>query len=384
MSARRLSARSSAVERHSYKVRVGGSNPPGRKSKMKTCQVCKKEKTFLNQTLKICLDCIRERAEKIFPFVEKAHQTVREKYNLPPFPPRTKGGIKCNLCQNQCQIGPGEKGYCGLRENKNNKLESKADANFGLLDYYFDPIPTNCCASWFCEASNFAPKKKNLAVFFYGCGFDCLFCQNYNHKLINLAPKVSAKELFEKALDPTVYCVCFFGGSPESQLPFVINFSQKILKKKKVRICLEWNGIGNENLVRKIADLVLKSRGIIKFDLKAFDENLSFALSGVSNKKAYENFEMIAKEFLPKANYPLLTATTLLVPGYVDKFEVEKIAKFVASLDRKIPYSLLVFFPAFYMEDLPITPKDWALECLEVAKKYLENVNLGNKHLLFL
>jgi len=91
---------------------------------------------------------------------------------------------------------------------------------------------------------------------------------------------------------------------------------------------------------------------------------------------------MIAKEFLPKADYPMLTATTLLVPGYVDKIEIENIAKFIASLNPEIPYSLLAFFPAFQMIDLPITPRDWAFECLKIAKKYLKNVNLGNIHLL--
>ena len=349
---------------------------------MGICQICKKENPFLSKNLKICLDCIRERPRLALPFIERAHLEVRKKYNLPAFPPKTKGGIKCNICQNQCQIGEGERGYCGLREKKDGKLESRVSSDLALLYAYYDSLPTNCCASWFCPGSTEGRGKNNLSIFFYGCNFDCLFCQNYSHKLIDQAPKVKVDELLTKALDSSVYCLCFFGGSPEPQLPFIINFSQKILKIRKIRICFEWNGMGNKNLVKKVAEISLKSGGIIKFDLKSFNKNLSFALSGVSNKRAFENFKMIAKEFLPKANYPLLTATTLLVPGYVDKIEVEKIAKFIASLSPEIPYSLLVFFPAFYMVDLPITPKDWAFECFEVAKKYLKNVNLGNIHLL--
>jgi hypothetical protein len=34
------------------------------------------------------------------------------------------------------------------------------------------------------------------------------------------------------------------------------------------------------------------------------------------------------------------------------------------------------------MNDLPITPSNEAFKCLEIAKRYLKNVNLGNKHLL--
>ena len=349
---------------------------------MGICKICKKEKPFLSKNLGICLDCIRKKSKSAFLFIKKAHQKAREKYSLPPFPPKTKGGIKCNLCANECQMGKDQISYCGLRKNENGKLKSKVNENFGLLYSYFDPLPTNCCASWFCPGSIEGRGKNNLAVFFYGCSFDCLFCQNASHKLIHEAPRISVDNLLEKAITPSVYCVCFFGGSPEPQLPFAINFSEKLLRKRKVRICFEWNGGGNKNLVKKAAEIALKSGGIIKFDLKAFDENLSFALSGVSNKRTYENFETIAKEFLPKAKHQMLTATTLLVPGYVDKIEVEKIAKFIAKLNPEIPYSLLVFFPAFQMIDLPITPKEWAFECLETAQKYLKNVHLGNKHLL--
>jgi len=34
------------------------------------------------------------------------------------------------------------------------------------------------------------------------------------------------------------------------------------------------------------------------------------------------------------------------------------------------------------MNHLAITPKGWALEGYNSAKKYLKNVNLGNNHLL--
>ncbi|MCJ7456561.1 radical SAM protein, partial [Candidatus Bathyarchaeota archaeon] len=75
---------------------------------------------------------------------------------------------------------------------------------------------------------------------------------------------------------------------------------------------------------------------------------------------------------------PLLTATTLLVPGYVDVLEVEKIAIFLADLDRKIPYSLLVFHPDFMMSDLPVTPYRQVQDCYRAAKKHLASVNIGN------
>ena len=79
---------------------------------------------------------------------------------------------------------------------------------------------------------------------------------------------------------------------------------------------------------------------------------------------------------------PVLTASTLLVPGYVDEEEVEQIAKFIAEINPAIPYSLLAFYPCYVIDDLPTTSRKLAYKCYERAKKHLENVRIGNVHLL--
>lgn len=69
--------------------------------------------------------------------------------------------------------------------------------------------------------------------------------------------------------------------------------------------------------------------------------------------------------------------------GYVDVIEVANIARFIASIDIDIPYSLLAFHPQFYMSDLPLTSKTHADECLHAARESgLRNVRIGNVHLL--
>lgn len=367
--------------------------------KEKECKLCGRRAQSISAALGACIDCIRGRPEDSLPLVMEAHGSIRAFYGLPPQPPRSSGGIPCNICANECIIGNGEKGFCGLRKNENGKLVSLSTADRGLLYYYDDPHVTNCCSAWFCPAGTGAgyPKfaqtpraevgYKNLAVFFYGCNFDCLFCQNASHKELDRAPSVPSIELSRAVKNDDKYsCVCFFGGSPEPQLPFAVNASKRMREedpRRILRICFEWNGCGNEKLVRQAAELSLESGGNIKFDLKCFDETLSLALSGVANKRAYENFELIAREFYPeRKGLPVLTATTLLVPGYVDELEVKRIAEFIASLNPEIPYSLLVFHPDFAMRDLPVTPKEQAFKCYRTAKKLLKNVNIGNLHLL--
>ena len=79
---------------------------------------------------------------------------------------------------------------------------------------------------------------------------------------------------------------------------------------------------------------------------------------------------------------PILTASTLLVPGYVDTEEVRNLASFIAEVDPRIPYTLLAFYPQYMMLDLPPTGKELDVKCQDVAEKYLENVRIGNIHLL--
>lgn len=340
----------------------------GRKAK---CQICNKESEFISDALKVCLSCIRKKPEEAKKITKNIHKKIREEFNLPGEPPKDKNGMHCKICANECKIGNGNIGYCGLRKNVNGKLVT----NEGILHTYYDPIPTNCCASWFCPESK--QRGLSLAVFPFGCTFDCVFCQNWEHKFIERGNHLTIEHLVRPAKDAR--CICYFGGTPEPQLPFLLRATHKILENVDVNICWEWNGTGNPGLVRKAAEYSYKTNGTIKFDLKAFDSNLHMCLTGRPNKRTLNNFQMIAEDFKKK---DLLTATTLLVPGYIDKEEVEKIARFISNLDSDIPYSLLGFHPDFKMIDMPITTKKQAEECYQAAKKYLNRVNIGNKHLL--
>lgn len=365
--------------------RMLGSWLRSSKNRSLTCKLCGAKPSLIASRLGLCLKCAREGGEEAVKIALEAHSKIRASLNLPEKVPKEPKGVKCNLCSNECIIPEGGYGYCGLRRNAGGRLEHIAGIETGLLYAYYDPLPTNCCAAWFCPGSR--EHGYNLAVFFYGCNFNCLFCQNYSHKRIIEASSLTVKELALKAT-LNVKCICYFGGSPEPQLPFALKTSQEVLLKtaregRSLMICWEWNGCGNKELVRKAAELSLTSGGNVKFDLKAWSPTLSIALSGVENSRAYENFTMIFKEFYNRRPQdPVLTATTLLVPGYVGEDEVDSIASFIADLSPSIPYSLLIFYGCFAMNDLPITPLSQVIACYRSAKKHLENIHVGNLHLI--
>jgi pyruvate formate lyase activating enzyme len=324
-----------------------------------------------------CVNCLRNTSSKD-SFID-VHSQVRDKYGLPQFPPRCKTGIQCSFCANSCQLAEGFTGYCGLHKNKEGRLVHLFPKNAAKASMYLDLLPTNCCASWFCRGS--AEPGFNLAVFLYGCNFNCLFCQNASHKNLFEAPYITQDEMVKAALENKVRCVCFFGGSPEPQLPFTLKIARRIIAESNntKHICWEWNGCGNPKLVKKAAEIAAESGGTIKFDLKAFHPHIVQTLCGVDNKQSFENFKMLAYDVSCRKT---LTATTLLVPYYVDQNEIKAIVKYIAEFDPDIPYSLLVFHPDFYLSDLPVTPRNQVDSCYSVASQYLRKVNIGNKYLI--
>ncbi|MFQ6121487.1 MAG: radical SAM protein [Dehalococcoidales bacterium] len=364
---------------------------------MTNCQHCGKESPLISQALGLCVDCIRSDFPKVLPLIDKAHRRARKLFDLPYQPPKVEPGRKCHLCINECRLAPGVRSYCGLRLNEGNKLTG-ATAEKGNVSWYYDALPTNCVADWVCPGGTgvgyprFAYSQqaeygyKNLAVFYQACSFDCLFCQNWHYRYsATKESRVSALELAQ-AVDARTACICYFGGDPTPQLPHALRASRLALERNSdriLRICWETNGSMHPALLRQAAELSLDSGGCIKFDLKAWSEELHIALCGVSNKRTLENFRLLAEYIKRRPSPPFLVASTLLVPGYIDKKEISGIAAFIASLNPNIPYALLAFYPQFMMNDLPSTSQRHAQECLAAAKAQgLKRVRLGNIHLL--
>jgi len=374
---------------------------------MGTCRFCGKTESVISEVLQVCRNCILEGDwNQVKPHIFNVHKQVRQLVELPEKPPRAEKSnikLKCNLCINECSLSEPDVSYCGLR---NIRLRNSGQLPYptkskGYIHGYIDPNPTNCCNSWFCPAgTSFGyPEYSDYdgpefgtysyAAFLYGCTFDCLFCQNASHKLFTKKHLFDVETLAKQIIEnQKITCLCYFGGTPEAQLPFSLNLAenilQKIMEEKRImRFCWEWNGSGNQEWVEKCMQIAIKTGGNIKFDLKSYNEKLNLALCGVSNKRTLENFKFLAEKYFgARNNLPEMSACTLLVPGYTNHEEVEQIAKFVSSINKEIPYSLLIFHGDYQMRDLGITPRKQAERCLRVAKKYLENVHLGNKFLL--
>lgn len=364
---------------------------------MGTCQKCNEESNTISEMIGFCADCIKADFSNIWPEIKKLHHHSRYAHGLPEEPPQSRKGIPCPYCVCECRIPEGEIGYCGIRKAEGGELRG-GTPDGGNLYYYYDSIPTNCVASFVCAAGTgcgyprYANVKgpeyglKNLSVFYHACSFNCLFCQNHQFKEETFkSSDISAKEL-ALAADDTTSCICYFGGDPAPQILHALEASKRARKYadgRIMRICWETNGAVREPFLSEMADLSLESGGCVKFDLKAWNEGLHYALCGITNRKTLDNFKKLAERVGERPNPPFLVVSTLLVPGYIDETEVAALARFIADIDPNIPYSLLAFYPHYYIKDLPVTSRTHALRCLNAAKDAgLQRVHIGNLELL--
>lgn len=364
---------------------------------MAQCTLCNASSKYIAKELGVCLKCIRERPEEALKVTMEAHKGSRAEFGLPAEPPKDPRGIPCRICVNECRIPEGGTGYCGLRKNKKGRL-CGASPEKGKLSWYHDPLPTNCVGDWVCAGGTGAgypdyayssgPERgySNLAVFFQACSFNCLYCQNWHFRNESLKPCTGTVHHLVSDVDAKTSCICYFGGDPVPQLPFTLRASRIAVEENRgriLRICWETNGSMHHGLLDRMVALAMNSGGCIKFDLKAWDDNLHVSLTGNTNRRTIENFARAGGRIEERPVPPLLVANTLLVPGYIDEEEIRNISDFIASVDKGIPYSLLGFYPHFRMSDLPVTSKDFALKCKEIAEAAgLERVKIGNVHLL--
>ncbi len=83
---------------------------------------------------------------------------------------RPGGAVKCGLCRFRCQIPPGKRGICMVRENQGGTLYSLVYGK--AIAEHLDPIEKK-------PLFHVLPGSKSYSIATVGCNFRCLHCQNY-------------------------------------------------------------------------------------------------------------------------------------------------------------------------------------------------------------
>jgi pyruvate formate lyase activating enzyme len=108
--------------------------------------------------------------------------------------------------------------------------------------------------------------------------------------------------------------------------------------------------VSNGNATKEVLEFIRPWVDLYKVDLKGFDDKHYRKTMGGTLKPVLESIERLKNMGF------WLEIVTLLIPGFNDgEKELRGIAKFLASIDRNIPWHVTAFHPDYKMEDRPPT-----------------------------
>ncbi|MDD4983345.1 MAG: AmmeMemoRadiSam system radical SAM enzyme [Candidatus ainarchaeum sp.] len=272
-----------------------------------------------------------------------------------------KGKVQCLACANKCVISDGKTGLCGVRKNLKNKL---------YLLVYGKPVAVHVDPIEKKPLYHFLPNTKTFSFGTVGCNFKCKFCQNadISQEKTIMGQKYTVKKIVELALESGCKSISYTYNEPTIFIEFVKDVAE-LAHKNGLKNILVTNGY----FTKKSLDFIAPYIDAMNIDLKSFSNDFYLKHSGTKLKPVLDSIKRVHKKGIH------IELTTLLIPGENDsKKELENIAKFIASVDKNIPWHISRFFPMYKMLNKSPTELQSLKEAEKIGKKYLKYVYLGN------
>jgi len=280
--------------------------------------------------------------------------------------------VQCQACNHYCQIAPGTRGICGVRENRDGKLYSLVYGK--IVAKSVDPIEKK-------PLFHFLPGTKSLSIATVGCNFRCLYCQNADiaqmpkENILFTAEKVPGADLLpedivETAVRAGLPSISYTYTEPTIFIEFVLE-TMRLARRKKLKNIWVTNGYSSNEVLKKVIPYL----DAANIDIKGFTEEFYNKICGAKLKPVLETAKVM------KRGGVWLEITTLIIPEQNDTAEhYQGIAEFIAKdLGKETPWHIFKFFPTYKLEDLPPTPPSSLVEAREFGKKAgLSYIYLGN------
>ncbi len=269
----------------------------------------------------------------------------------------------CKVCPRLCNISPGKRGFCRVRENRAGTLYA---TNYGECSAQaLDPIEKK-------PLYHFHPGSLILSLGTVGCNLRCGFCQNWNiaHEsppTTYLAPE-RAVELARQQKEKGYPCVglAYTYSEPFMWYEYVYD-TAKLACQAGLKNVLVTNGYISEEPLMALLPYI----DAMNIDVKAFTDD--FYKTNCAGR-----LDPVLRTVEIASQHCHVEVTTLLVTGLNDSpEEVERLIDWLAALDPEIPLHFSRYFPNYKM-DLPPTPLQSLSRARETALKKLRYVYIGN------
>ncbi|MGB8952396.1 MAG: AmmeMemoRadiSam system radical SAM enzyme [Candidatus Aminicenantales bacterium] len=275
----------------------------------------------------------------LYAFGEKGNLSQVEARYYKKLPDRE---IECTLCPRHCKLGDKERGYCGVRENRNGIYYTLVYGKACSL--YVDPIEKK-------PFFHFLPRTNTLSIATAGCNVNCKFCQNWEISQVrpeqvdhfDLPPQAVVKNASEYRCasiaytytEPIVFYEYMYDASVDA-------------RKKGIRNVVVTGGHVNSEPLEALTKVV----DAIKVDLKSFSQDFYSEYVRGDLRPVLEAIQTVHRSKI------WLELVYLVIPTLNDS--VDQIRKMCRWLMKEVgpdvPLHFSRFFPNYLVKNLPPTP----------------------------
>lgn len=266
--------------------------------------------------------------------------------------------VRCLLCPNQCRVADGQRGDCGVRENRGGVLYSLVYGQPCAV--HVDPIEKK-------PLFHYLPGSQAYSLATAGCNFNCRFCQNWEIsqrrpeqvRTITLPPEA----VIRQARNLGCPVIAHTYGEPVVFYEYV-RACAALGREKGIPNVMISNGFIQKKPLQELCRLL----GAVKIDLKAFTEDFYREQCGGELQPVLDTLLTLRAEKI------WFEVVVLLIPGLNDgRSEIERMCRWIRQeLGPEVPLHFSRFAPSYMMKNIPPTPP----ETLHTARKIARNAGI--------
>ena len=277
------------------------------------------------------------------------------------------GDVVCDLCFHRCRIPLSRHGICGVRSNREGKLETHVYGE--VIAAHIDPIEKK-------PLFHFLPGSKSLSVATIGCNFRCSFCQNWqisqSSKQKNAdfcGRKMAPEEIVKTAEQQGCRSISYTYTEPTVFFEYAFDTARLAASAGLSNVF-----VSNGYMTPEALDVIRPFLHACNVDLKSFQDQFYRDMCGARLAPVLETIRNMHEAGI------WVEVTTLIVTGRNDsEKELAEIAEFIAGVDTDIPWHISRFHPDFLYRETEATPLHVLRRAYEIGKaRGLRYIYIGN------
>jgi pyruvate formate lyase activating enzyme len=273
--------------------------------------------------------------------------------------------IKCYLCPRACIVGAGERGHCGVRENRGGTFSTLVYSR--VCAAHVDPIEKK-------PLFHYLPGTVAFSIATAGCNVSCKFCQNWN--ISQSRPEqipagfASPQRVAALALQSRCPTIAYTYGEPAVFAEYLMDTADAG-HEAGIRSIVVSNGYIQQDALKQ----AYGKMDAVKIDLKSFSESYYARVVGGQLKPVLDTLVTL------RAMGKWTEIVYMVVPTLNDSDrEFRGLAQWIKiNLGPDVPLHFTQFRPEYLLKNLPVTPVSTLERAREIADaEGLHFVYIGN------